>query len=733
MRREPAGLCKKLIGLLILGLIGCAAPADRPSVAPVARSTPAIEMAHPTSTATLNPPSPTALAPTTQPTPIPTATPTPLPPNAADGLIFENNYAWRIIDGEGSRPILPCERPSLAIFASVYPALDLKMFSVEDGQLLIGDLCSSDTKPFIDLPNRQVRRIWGQVNDWLLVESGEEGLAEQGVWPLTAVRLDGTDYQVLTEPFFGNPILSPDGVVLIPIDGQVLRWDGERMADTKIDWFLTGSYSPDGQLLAVIQNDRLAIYDLDGAVVWAMSLRLIGADSPPLPPAWQPNGEWVAVEGVDVAGNFSTVRLLNVKTGEERVINRRHRPQFSPDGRWLAAYAYEDGHTTLIDMDSWEGYQFAQDGWPVGWVDLAGAAVGPLYIDEALDFSIELPASWAAAHANGTTTISNSDGTPQLRVRSYLNRGGYLSVKSIAESSSPPAVRDSVILAEAVIAGYPAVKTNLDITYIDVGGRYLAIEALSDDPIIPILLETLEAEPTDFSGNYIVISSENWIAELTGGGNVAESLTVHRRDGRAGYTLFSEEADDGLHYDLADPLFFSIDETYFYFHQRTVADGCSILFGGGDLTRVDLSSGTQLTLEGTSGVGHVLSPDRQKVAFFQDRLSNEFPLNLYDLSSGRTETIMVPLDGNYVAADSLIFSPDGTRVAFAAQQQFCGGDWTIGVITLETAAVTMFNADDLAYWRPVEWVDDVIVLRPYVDDDTRYLDLNTGDILLERP
>ena len=713
--------------------------------------TPTVTPAPPTVEAAQN--SPTATIPSTVlPLPIPTLPPTaspavattltptpapkPLPANAADGLIYENNFEWRVIEGEGSRRFLPCERPSLAIFSSVYPAPNFQMFSVEDGQLMIGDRCLNETAPFINLPNRNVRRIWGQVNDWLLVESGEPGISGQSAWPLTAVRLDGTDYQILTEPFFGLPIISPDGYVFIPLDEQVLRWDGKSLTNTEYAPFLSGSFSPDGQLLALIHKDKLTIYDTSGKVVQSRFMHPVGLDSPPPRPVWHPSGEWEAVESWDnSADGFPLiVHLFNMATGEEQIISQRDRPQFSPDGRWLAVY-YHDGspRITLLNLDSWESYEITPNGWPVAWITLGTSAIGPLYTDEALNFSVELPASWTAVHANGATTIRNQGGEPQLRVRSYFSRSGFIPARRIAENSAPPATRDSLTLTETTIANYPAVKTNTAVTYINVGGRHLAFETLGDDPVIPILLETLQAERTDFEDNYILLSSENWIAELSGGANVTETLTVQRRNGEAGYMLFTEPATQGLGYTLAEPLFFSHDEQFLYYNHRGIADGCGIYFGSGDLAQVDLSSGVQTTLENTAGVRHTLSPDGQRIAFFGGRLTNEFTLYLYDLNSGRTETVSFPLPGVDAAAGSLLFSPDGTQMAFAAQQAHCGEGWTIGMIDVATAVLTTYPADDLAFSRPIDWIDDVLMLRPFTADNTKYLDLITGEFLNERP
>ncbi|VAW33402.1 hypothetical protein MNBD_CHLOROFLEXI01-591 [hydrothermal vent metagenome] len=678
---------------------------------------------------------PTALPPT-QPTVTPTETPRPLPANAADGLIYQNQFEWRIIEGDETRRLLPCERPSLATFSSVYPAPNLQMFSVEDGKLMIGERCSLDMEPFIDLPNRQVRRIWGQVGDWLLVESGELGIGGQGTWPLTAVRLDGSTYQTLTEGFEGLPVISPEGYVIFSKDNQVLRWDGDSLSETELEPFLTGSFSADGQMLALTRENKLTIYDTSGEIVQNFPFKFVRLDSLPSRPAWSPSGEWVAVEGWDdSADGFPLiVHLFNVINGEDRSIEQREQPLFSPNGRWLAVYHHDDIHrTTLVDMVSWESYEITPNGLPAAWITLGESDIGSLYGDEALKFSLELPESWTAVHSDGTTTITNRDGEAKLRVRSYPSRQGFLSIERIAENNTPPADRGNLTFTEATVANYRALKTNTAVTYISVGGRYLAFEALADDLIIPLLLETLKAERSDFDGNYILLSSEHWLAELKGGANVTETLTVQRRDGAAGYTLFTEPPAQGLGYDLAEPLFFTPDEQYLYFHHRGVADGCGIYFGGGNLVQVDLSSGTQTELENTAGVGHTLSPDGQRTAFLSGRNGDAFTLTLYNLGSGDVETIPFSLAGENAAAGSLIFSPDGRQVAFAAQQTYCGKGWTIGTIDLETAALTLYPADDLAFWRPIGWVGDLIVLRPFSSDDTKYLDLTSGEFLNELP
>ena len=610
------------------------------------------------------------------------------------------------------------------------------MFSVVDGQLMIGDRCSTEVAPVIELPNRNVRRIWGQVGEWLLVESGEPGISGQGTWPLTAVRLDGSNYQLLTEQiYFGTPVISGNEYVLIPTDDQqVLYWDGQDITETEYEPFYAGGFSPDGAHLALIHADKLAVYDSEGNGIASLNFKPPVFDSPPLPPAWHPDSNIVAVDEADHSTQTPSAYLLDVTTGESQKISMGLNPQFSPNGRWLiTSYPADNTKANITDLITGQRYDITLNGWPVAWIAPEEAAVGPEYNDEALHFSLELPASWTAVHANGTTTIRNQAGEPQLRVRTYFNRGSFLSAGEIAENSAPPGTKDSLTFTEATIASYPAIQTNTAVTYINVGGRYLAFEKVGDDPIVSILLGTLQAERTDFNDNYILLSSENWLAELSGGANYTETLTVQRRDGSAGYTLFTEPPTEGLGYTLAEPLFFTPDEQFLFYNQRSVADGCGLYAGGGDLVQVNLSSGVKTTRENTSGVGHTLSPDGQTIAFLRGYLSNEFTLHLYDLSNGQTETITFPLDGADAAAGSLIFSPDGSQVAFAAQQAFCGDGWTIGTIDVATAELTTYPAEHLAFWRPIAWVDDLVVLRPFTRDDTQYLDLTTGEFLPERP
>lgn len=347
---------------------------------------------------------------------------------------------------------------------------------------------------------------------------------------------------------------------------------------------------------------------------------------------------------------------------------------------------------------------------------------------------MQLPDDWTGTNANGTTTVLNAAGVPQLRVRSYLTRSGFYSAETIAEKAAPPSERDALTLTYMTIGKYPATVSSTAVTFIDVGGRYLAFEALSENPIIPTVLETVDGERTDFNDNYILMSSENWLAEVSGGANITETFTVQRRDGEAGYTLFTEDPAQALGYDLAQPLFFTPDEQYLYFHHRGVADGCGLYFGGGDMVQVDLGNGTETILEDTDGVGHTLAPDGHTVAFIRGRLTNEFTITLYDLDNSETKTIVFPLAGPDAAAGDLIFSPDGRQIAFAAQQQYCGEGWTIGTVDLETAELTIHSVDAAPWFRPVAWEGDVITLQPtYTYDETKYLDVTTNEIVNERP
>jgi hypothetical protein len=98
------------------------------------------------------------------------------------------------------------------------------------------------------------------------------------------------------------------------------------------------------------------------------------------------------------------------------------------------------------------------------------------------------------------------------------------------------------------------------------------------------------------------------------------------------------------------------------------------------------------------------------------------------------KTIVFPLAGPDAAAGDLIFSPDGRRIAFAAQQQSCGEGWTIGTVDLETAELTIHSVDAAPWFRPDAWEGDVITLQPtYTYDETKYLDVTTNEIVNERP
>jgi Tol biopolymer transport system component len=196
---------------------------------------------------------------------------------------------------------------------------------------------------------------------------------------LSLAKFDLSEYRVLDEKHLSNALAAPGP------DGQTIAYDrggsswlydlenGARLLDP-VDYGLNGivriagpSWSPDGRQLAwtVAVTDpewriAVAVFDLE-----AESAKLfhpyqnVGRGGWFLPPAWSPDGRWLAFVAEDADPEQYGVWVIDVESGEEVYIGRGIHPRWSPDGRWLLVNSADGPNEVswLVEAGTWYSLQ----------------------------------------------------------------------------------------------------------------------------------------------------------------------------------------------------------------------------------------------------------------------------------------------------------------------------------------------------------------------------------------
>jgi hypothetical protein len=86
------------------------------------------------------------------------------------------------------------------------------------------------------------------------------------------------------------------------------------------------------------------------------------------PPAWSPDGRWLAFTAEDENADAYGVWVVSADGGEEHYLGEGRDPIWSPDGRWLI-YSTSTG-TRLVEAESWYQIQMylPGEGQPVDWL-----------------------------------------------------------------------------------------------------------------------------------------------------------------------------------------------------------------------------------------------------------------------------------------------------------------------------------------------------------------------------
>ena len=287
----------------------------------------------------------------------------------ANNLILQQADALTIMqDGEA----IPIDQETVETFL---PSNDFSYivhlgtrYTQENGDIFVTNLEDGTSNPLFPTPDRQERRIWGVVDSWLLVESLPNGAVSDGIGPLLAIDLDGNGSLIVTDDALsGYPVVSPFHYIIYSTDEGAFAWhpdeDREMMP---FDFFLSGSFSPDGIHLAIDTGKAIDIFNMARLQhIASVTPSATNGETLPPPVTWHPQAEWLAysiTEEVD-----RSIYVANIETLAVKVLPNVVNPQFSPDGMWLAVYDLPRANVKLVNLKTDEMLPFGIDGRPILW------------------------------------------------------------------------------------------------------------------------------------------------------------------------------------------------------------------------------------------------------------------------------------------------------------------------------------------------------------------------------
>ncbi|MFZ1400031.1 MAG: hypothetical protein WAS33_24205, partial [Candidatus Promineifilaceae bacterium] len=133
--------------------------------------------------------------------------------------------------------------------------------------------------------------------------------------------------------------------------------------------------------------------------------------------------------------------------------------------------------------------------------------------------------------------------------------------------------------------------------------------------------------------------TEAELAQYPTGQKYRTTLTVQAVDGSQTWTAVDEWRTYGLGYTQPEPIRWSANGRYLYYANVPNPDGCAVLVNGGDLWRLDLTSGTVTEMAPYIGLVMALSPDETSLAV---DASYGRGFLIRDLATGAEQTVPLP-------------------------------------------------------------------------------------------
>ena len=348
---------------------------EMPSHTPTVTSTPTPDLSSPTPI----PPTPIPITWTPMPVLPPGPKPSPTPVSPLPGLVISDDSGlWWITAG----PVILTTRSD----AVLSPNGQNLMFQ-QDDDIWIQNLATGEERNLTGQAGRIncCARWWPARPDTILL----------GSWPfdddigptsgfLTSVNIDGSEYRVLDDEFQSNASSgpSPDGQTIAYDRGGtswLYQWDAGAQPLDPSAFGLENvvriggpAWSPSGEQIAwtVAVTDpewhiALAIFDLStGAAHLLHPYENAGRGGWFPPPAWSPDGRWLAFVAEDIIPESRGVWAVAADGSQEAFLGPGWNPIWAPNGHYLVYNAIPDPTTgqtipTLAVPESWYQIPFA--------------------------------------------------------------------------------------------------------------------------------------------------------------------------------------------------------------------------------------------------------------------------------------------------------------------------------------------------------------------------------------
>ena len=341
--------------------------------------------------------------------------PTPTPAAPLPGLIYwMDDSLWKANGGGQPVQILAHADDGENRLPAISPDGAYALYLEKDADLWLADLTTGERRNLTRTPNHTETnfRWWPARPDVILFSSRPQEIRPgPGVTGFLAMAgIDGHGYRVLDDQNHtgGLPAPSPDGRTIAYGSGStgwLYRWETGPEVFDPADYGLPSyrdahigspSWSPDGNRLAWIVSGAFAtdgnrqmgvgVFDLEARTVQILHLHEPAfEDGWPAPPAWSPDGRWLAftawAQDPDEAGVW--VVRTGGRQGEEHqsLFTEYHlggsRPVWISNGRWLAFNRdTQDGGTSswAAQVGTWGLIRFAlpPDAYIVDWISPSG-------------------------------------------------------------------------------------------------------------------------------------------------------------------------------------------------------------------------------------------------------------------------------------------------------------------------------------------------------------------------
>lgn len=305
----------------------------------------------------------------------------PLVDPALSGLVLKDEMGlWRVTDTGALESLLDAPRGLdwAGGAVAISPSLDA-IGLVTENELFIYASAAEQFIPLIETPDTGECCFldWLADGQWLFgTDIPSESVSTSG---LAMYEQSGNTYTFLSETsIFGRPAFA-NGLVAYSEAGraQIVDLTNQTLTDDQLGavgkaW--SAGWDSTGTRVAwlALQADELMSLTLFNRETQSTDYFHLYQPFPveqwmPASPAWQPNGDWVAFEVIEMSAPTSDIWLVNVATEEERYVGAGSNPHWNRTGDVLV-WSGTDGLTHL-SLDQSEAVVEALSVEIVGWTE----------------------------------------------------------------------------------------------------------------------------------------------------------------------------------------------------------------------------------------------------------------------------------------------------------------------------------------------------------------------------